>query len=314
MAADTPAVAVTTLLLPARRRFAGRPLGARCAVALARADRDADGEPGERAQLQRHVDILPRGWPFAAITRALDADDAPLHAWLRADPTHVRPDMTGARVLAVGDVGLTPRESAALAAALRTTFGDAGFQLSAPQPQRWYVALPREARIPPFPAPEDVLGDDLAQHLPDGPEARRWRALLNEAQIILHNHPVNAVRVANGRPAVNSLTFWGGGRLPDHVRMMARTVVTDAVDLRALAKLAGVAVTPADDGSAVAGPLLVDLRGARDVAAVEAAIVARLDAPSASDALQLDFADGARFVLRRSQRWRFWRRPLATLA
>ena len=30
--------------------------------------------------------------------------------------------------------------------------------------------------------------------------------------------------------------------------------------------------------------------------------------------VQLDFADGARFVLRASQRWRFWRRPMARLA
>src|SRR5688572_17038505 len=175
-------VAATTLLLPARRRFAGQPLGVRVAAALARADRPADGEPGGKAQLLRHVDLLPRGWPLAAITRALDADDAHLHAWLRADPTHVRPDMTGARVLAVGGLGMTPGEAAALANALRTTFGDAGFMFSAPHPERWYVALPREAKLPALPLPEDVLGDDLAAHLPDGPEGRRWRALLNEAQ------------------------------------------------------------------------------------------------------------------------------------
>src|SRR5688500_18542003 len=108
-------VAATTLLLPPRRRFAGQALRARVASALARADRPADGEPGGKAQLLRHVDLLPRGWPLAAITRALDADDAHLHAWLRADPTHVRPDMTGARVLAVGGLGVTPGEAAALA-------------------------------------------------------------------------------------------------------------------------------------------------------------------------------------------------------
>jgi len=309
LAADAPVVAATTLLLPARRRFGGQTPGAPLAALLGRADRLADGEPGERAQLLRHVDLLPRGWPIAAITRALDADDAALHAWLRADPTHVRPDMTGARVLAIGDVGLTTRESEALVAALRTTFGDAGFQLSAPRPDRWYVALPREAKIPAFAAPEDVLGDDLAAHLPDGPEARRWRALLNEAQVILHNHPVNAERVAGGRPAVNSLTFWGGGRLPDHVRMTARTVTSDAADLRALAKLAGVAT----DGEP-AGPVLEDLRATRDLAHVAATIVARFDALAAADTLQLDFADGTRFALRRGQRFRFWRRPLAAFA
>src|ERR671912_1968423 len=96
--------AATTLLLPSRTRFAGQSLSAPVAAALARADR-ADGEPGGRAQLLRHFDLLPRGWPMAAIVRSLDADDAPLHTWLRADPTHVRPDMAGARVLAIGGLG-----------------------------------------------------------------------------------------------------------------------------------------------------------------------------------------------------------------
>ena len=109
--------ATTTLLLPPRHRLAG-PLSPRTALALGRADRHDDGAPGEQAQLGRHVELLPRGWPLAAITRALDADDAPLHAWLRADPTHVRPDMTGARVLAIGRLGLTQAEADALVAAL----------------------------------------------------------------------------------------------------------------------------------------------------------------------------------------------------
>ena len=303
----TGEVAATTLLLPARRRVAGAP-GPRTGAALGRADRLPDGEAGEQAQLRRHVDLLPRGWPLAAITRSLDADDAPLHAWLRADPTHVRPDMTGARVLGIGGLGLTPREADALAAALRTTFGDAGMTISAPHPERWYIALPRGARIPSFAAPEAVLGDDLAAHLPDGPDGRRWRALLNEAQVVLHNHPVNAERVANGRAAVNSLTFWGGGALPDHVRMPARTVHSDAADLRALAKLAGVA------SGGDAGPVLEDQRVLRDAAALEAALDARLVALPADGTLVLDFADGARYALRRRQRLRFWRRPLASLS
>ena len=296
----------TTLLLPSRRRLAGAP-GPRTAAALGRADRLPDGEPGEQAQLLRHVDLLPRGWPLAAVTRALDADDALLHAWLRADPTQVRPDMTGARVLAIGGLGLTPRESDALAGALRTTFGDAGFTISAPHPERWYIALPRGARIPAFAPPEAVLGDDLAAHLPEGPDGRRWRALLNEAQVVLHNHPVNAERAAAGRPTANSLTFWGGGQLPDQVRM-ARTVLSHAADLRALAKLAGAAAT------GDAGPVLEDLRALRDPVALEAVLVAKLAALRADGVLALDFADGARFVLRRSQRMRFWRRPLATFA
>lgn len=295
-------VAALTLLLPARHRFGGQVPDAAFARRLARADRLPDGEPGEQAQLLRHLELLPRGWPMAAITRQHDAGDAHLHAWLRADPAHVRPDMTGVRVLAIGELGLTPRECEALLRDLRPVFGDAGFQLSAPVPSRWYLALPPEARLPAFRPPEQVLGDDLFQHLPDGPEGRRWRALLTEAQVILHHHPVNAARTAAGRPTVNSLCFWGFGRLPDHVRTPYARIESEDVQLRALAGLAGAGQDE--------GPALADLRALRNLAdlgrRVEDALAALGRAP-----LRLDFADGVGFDLHAGQRWRLWRRARA---
>ena len=304
--ASPEAVPALSLLLPERRRFAGQPLGPAFGKALARADALAEGEPGERAQLLRHFDLLPRGWPMAAITRQRDAGDAVLHQWLRADPAHVRPDMTGARVLAIGELGLAQAEADALVAPLRPLFGDAGFQVSAPCPSRRYVAPPIEARLPAFSPPEAVLGDDLFSHLPDGPEGRRWRALLNEAQVLLHNHPVNAARAAVGKPTVNSLCFWGAGKLPDHVRTPFAAVASEDPELLSLAALAGIGV----NGD---GPQLLDLRRARDWAAVEARLQPAL-ADLGAEALRLDFTDGARFLLRAGQRWRVWRRPMARLA
>lgn len=304
--AEAAAAPALTLLLPERRRFAGQPVAADIGRALARADRLPEGEAGVRAQLLRHFDLLPRGWPMAAITRQRDAGDAVLHQWLRADPAFVRPDMSGARVMAIGELGLTADEADALTRPLKPLFGDTGFQLSAPVPSRWYLALPIEAKLPLFSPPEAVLGDDLLAHLPDGPEGRRWRALLNEAQVILHNHPVNTAREAAGKVPVNSLCFWGAGRLPDHVRTAATGVVSNDIELQSLAQLAGLAA-PRD------GAQLFDLRQLRDWAAVEQRLRPGL-AELGRDELQLDFADGARFSLRSGQRWRFWRRPLTTLA
>jgi hypothetical protein len=236
----------------------------------------------------------------------MDAGDAVLHRWLRADPAHVRPDMTGARVLAIGELGLDAAEVEALLKPLRPLFGDAGFQISAPVPARWYLALPVESRLPAFAPPEQVLGDDLFTHLPEGPEGRRWRALLNEAQVILHNHPVNAARTAAGKLPVNSLCFWGAGKLPDHVRTRLAAVSSPDPELQALAKLAGLKAN-------AEGPQLFDLRRLRDWAGVEAHLLPGLR-ELGRDELQLDFADGARWSLRSGQRWRFWRRPLVRLA
>ena len=320
-------MATATLLLPARQRLAGQPLPAALARALGRADAghgaDDGAGGGERAQLLRHFQLLPRGWPVAALTRSQDATDAASAQWLRADPAWVRPDINGARLFACGDgLHLSREDADALLPSLRTLFGDAGVLIDAPAPSRWYLRMPAGARPPAFPGPDEALGTDLFDALVGTDPAadaglRRWRALLNEAQVVLHNHPWNARRAAAGKPPVNSLWFWGGGTLPDHVSATHSRVASDDVLLRALAANAGLVPVPAGSGyDAAAGGGLFDLREARDLAALDHDwIQPALDALRRRRLreLRLDFADGAGHRLAPAQRWRFWRRPLARL-
>lgn len=308
-------MASATLLLPVRERFGGQRLTADVAKAMGRADREA----GSGAQSTRVFDILPRGWPVAAVTRQRDAGDAALSAWLRADPAYVRPDINGARLLAYGDaLALKQEEVAELLRPLRPLFGDSGFTLDAPTPSHWYLRLPREARLPAFTSPDEALGADLFEHLPEGPEGRRWRTLLSEAQVILHNHPVNERRVAAGKPPVNSLWFWGASALPDHVTTSHSAVFSDDEAIRAFAAAAKAAAMPlpACYGTA-GGKRLFDLRHVRDLTQLQSQwiepLLADLRAGHVTH-VALDFADGARFVLRAGQRWRFWRRPLRSIA
>lgn len=318
-------MATATLLLPARERFAGQPLPEPLGRALGRAESLPRAEAGERAQLLRHFQLLPRGWPVAALTRQLDAGDAAGSAWLRGDPAYVRPDINGARLLAAGEVlQLTQEDTDALLPALRPLFGDAGFPIDAPSPARWYLRLPREAKLPDFAAPDEALGADLFEHLPgagraDGPEGRRWRSLLSEAQVVLHNHPWNARRLSEGKLPVNSLWFWGAGVLPDHVTSRHRRVQSEDALLRAFAIAAGIAATPLASPfmPPEAGATLFDLRGLRNFAWLtgdwlEPAVLALRT--RGLDTLRLDFEDGTGFLLEDRQRWRFWRRPLRVLA
>jgi len=67
----------------------------------------------------------------------------------------------------------------------------------------------------------------------------------------------------------------------------------------------------------VEGQSVFDLRYVRDLALLQSQWMEPLlsalrsgDVATAS----LEFADGARFVLRPGQRWRFWRRPLPSIA
>ena len=298
------------LLLPERRRFAGQAMSPAIAKRLAQARRLPEAAPGEREQLLRYFDLQPRGWPMAAISRQADAGDAMAHAWLRADPVYLRPDMNGARLMAWGNLGLTTAEAEAFLAPLRPVFGDAGVPISAPSPERWYLTVPRDASLPTFSTPAEGLGEDLLSHLPEGPDGRHWRVLLNEAQVMLHNNVRNDQRIAAGLLPVNSLWFWGGGVLPESVTCEAGCVLSEDVELLGLARLAGAATTPAETGS-----VLLDLRVERDWAALQHDQIApALDRlPQRHAALVLDFADGFRVRITASQRWQFWRRPLSGL-
>mgnify|MGYP006196155995 CR=1 FL=1 len=175
----------------------------------------------------------------------------------------------------------------------------------------WYLRVPDGAKLPVTASPEQALGEDLFEHLPAGAEGRRWRSLLSEAQIVLHNHPHNARRAAAGLAPVNSLWFWGGGMLPDHVSTGVAQVHGGDVLLQALARQAGArhAARPTvfEPGE---GDVLTDLRDARDLAALSAAWLAPAIAAVRRGALRelrLDFQDGAGCRLLRRHRWRFWR-------
>lgn len=313
-------MATVTFLLPAAEAFGAQRLGQVAARSLGRATRPADVDPGRQPQLLRHFELLPRRWPIAALSRQADVGDAAGSTWLRADPAWVRPDINGARLLACGpDLRLTPRDSEALLPALRPLFGDAGFPIDAPDPSRWYLRMPLETKLPVFAPPSEALGTELSEQLDDdSPGARRWRALLTEAQIVLHNHPWNEQRIARGLTPVNSLWFWGGGVLPDRVSSAHAVVETGEEELQALAVAAGGRVLPpAAAFDADAGASLVDLRALRDLrlfadAWLDPGLAALADGRLA--ALVLDLEDGTGYRFGRRQRWCFWRRPQASLA
>jgi hypothetical protein len=302
--------------LPVWSAFGRQTLAYDLARVLGRADRLPDGGAGRDAQRQRHIELFPARWAPAAVSRQRDVGDAAGTAWLRADPAHVRPDMNGARLLAYGQaIGLNQADADTLLQALRPVFGDRGFILDAPAPTRWYLRLPTGSEIPDFSEPEAALGEDLFEHLPQGGAARQWRAVLNEAQIVLHQHPFNAARRERGLPAVNALWVWGGGVLPDRVRIAMPRVFSDDDIWRDHAYAAGVDDAPLpprfDTGTPnTAG--LYDLRHLRDLKHLQedwlrpalAALAERR-----TTALVIDAADGMRLRATAGQHWRVWRRP-----
>jgi hypothetical protein len=310
-----------TLLLPSWSRIVGRESAPTLLRWLARGDRGADAPAGRDAALRRCFEFIGPSLPVAALTRSLDANDAATAQWLRADPAYVMADAVTVRLLACGNLELTDTEVDGFGQALKPLFGDAGFLLETTRPDRWYVRCPREALLPTFSSPADALGDDLAQHLPEGDSAQRWRALLNEAQIILHQHPLNAQRARSGLAPVNSLWFWGAGNLPQWVRSDLACVYSDDEIATALARLANVACTEKLPGefataeSADENTCLVDLAGQRNAGVLENPWFVPIGAALRRGkiaALHLFFESGEWVTVKRAHRWRFWRRLIPT--
>jgi hypothetical protein len=302
--AVAPARPATAVLLPARRRLPGDP-PPWLARLIAVSERTACAD-GEQAQLARWFAMTPAGWPSAAIQRQAEAGDAGAHAWLRADPVHLRAEMNGARLAACGTLGLDAADADALVACIAPSFDELGIDIGRTLPAHWYLRLP--ADLPPPKAtlsPGDALGRDLLALLPAGEAGRAWRRLQTEAQILLSQHPVNASRGARGLPAVNSVWFWGGGMLPETVRptYAGDVVVTAEPELAALGASAGATVRVDDPGS----PGLLDLRAARDWDAVATALLPRFPAAIAAG-LVLDFQDGVQLRCRPVRWWHRWRR------
>jgi hypothetical protein len=305
------------LLPPVARLSQHQPALDLLAKTLGRADALPTIQAGRESFLRREFGLGREAFGAAALTRTLDARDAERARWLRADPAHVHADLAAVRLLACGGLRVTPEECGGFARVLKPLFGDAGFEFSAPHPDRWYLRALLDGELPECDAPELVLGADIAAHLPRGTSGSRFRHLLNEAQISLHQHPLNEARIARGLPAVNSVWFWGGGAVPANIKTDYSTVVTVDPALEALARLAGVVARAERELAALLpsnGAMLADLQ---ELPGSEGLIChwlqPALDALGRGDIAELRYAlsDGRSYRRERRHRWRFWRRPVA---
>ncbi|MEA3465783.1 MAG: cofactor-independent phosphoglycerate mutase [Thermodesulfobacteriota bacterium] len=86
-----------------------------------------------------------------------------------------------------------------------------------------------------FTPPHDIIDQSIEDKLPKGDGADELIDLMNSAQMLLINHPVNLKRRNSGKALANSIWLWGHGRTPQmetyQQKFGVRGAVISAVDL-----------------------------------------------------------------------------------
>lgn len=251
---DREAVAAILPELPALARL------------LARSDARAAAELDLEALLCDACGLSAERPGLAALARCGEADGAAAMArypvWLRADPVHLRIDMTHARLFGAPMLALDQSEADALATTLNEHIQADGLVLEAPAADRWYIGLASAPALRTF-TPTMVAGRNVDHFLPGGRDGTRWRGLMNEVQMLLHEHPINAEREARGELPVNSIWVWGVGGLPTTVPQPPDRIYTPDPIGHGLARLAdipanGLPASLADLAPAAGRTLLAD--------------------------------------------------------
>ncbi len=146
--------------------------------------------------------------PWAARQAQADGVATGDLAWGLLTPVHLH---LGTDQVSLGDpqaLMLDEASSRTFFDAVQELFTSVGFALHYAAPLRWYVAHESLAVLPTA-SLDRVIGRNIDAWLGSDPAARRIRRLQSEVQMVLHTHPLNEHREAQGLLPVNS--FWLSG-------------------------------------------------------------------------------------------------------
>lgn len=161
--------------------------------------------------------------------------------WLRADPVGI--SMQRDQMVLQGNLEISEAEAAQLCASLNTHFAADGLRFAAPHPQRWYLQLAQQPDINTHPLSK-VVGANMHAHLPFGSAALHWHSVLNEIQMLFYEHAVNEARALCGKPAINAVWLWGGGKYKTAMSQSFSIAAGESDLAVAFAQAAGIPFAP----------------------------------------------------------------------
>jgi hypothetical protein len=193
-----------------------RPVLAALCNQLSEAAHD-DGDEWSLSPPHERAYARAQGWtgadgalPFAALEATRCGIDTGELAWAQLSPVHWHLGTEQVSLVDPAALLLDEATSRALCEAVRPLFTGDGWVLAWGRPDAWFAAHESLAGLPTA-SLDRVVGRNVDAWLGSDAAARRLRRLQAEVQMLLHDHPINAMRAQRGLPAVNSLWVSGCG-------------------------------------------------------------------------------------------------------
>ena len=155
------------------------------------------------------------------------------HGWLRVDALSLV--ISRDRLVALPQAPEDAADAAALVDAVLSQAPAVGALHAAGLHRLLDLDAPADARFAPA---WRTAGRPLDEHLPQGPRGADWRRWLTEAQMLLHEHPLNTERESRGLRPLNALWLAGGAAAapsphPRGIRMYGAHPLAAALPLAA---------------------------------------------------------------------------------
>ena len=159
------------------------------------------------------MDHSDHSHPLAAVTAHGDNIVTGSYGWMFAEPAHFQADRDTINLFPSSHLDITTGEAAQLIDALNANFEDRGLTFSRGGSGHWYVCCDAQ-ELPQTTSIRAAQRGAVFEKLPKSNGKLLWKAIQNEAQMLLHSHAVNEQREAIGKLTINGLWFWGEGVLP----------------------------------------------------------------------------------------------------
>lgn len=153
---------------------------------------------------------------------------------MRADPVHLRIEHNHIMLADSRAFHLSGEEAEQITEDINKHFYKDDLIFLPLRADRWYIRTPRTPEMFTYTL-NQVVCNNINNFLPIGKDSTTWHKIFNEIQMMLHEHPINQAREARGDLIINSVWFWGGGKMPVSTQSPYTHIYSDNELSRALA-------------------------------------------------------------------------------